>query len=457
MNNHGTVLCLLLLCLNFTVHAQRDNNNEGIYFENGLSWEAITAKAKKENKYIFVDCYTTWCTPCKHMEKEIYPLKKVGDYFNQHFISVKLQMDKKPNDPDDIKASYKMAKFIQDKYQVVAYPTYLFFQPDGRVVHRGVGGFPSKMFIELAQNAFDTNKQYYTLLANYKPQQMDTAQLKVMALQYKSEGPELASIIVREYMSRLAENDRWNDENLSFLRQFFGLEAVKSIAAEFLNKTKETELLTPARVEFIDWFTNNSTDKGFALSYKYPALLDSLTNKLRFHWNRVNFIIYQENVEPVLSKAIAEHKTPDWGELVRIVEQKYSHEYALVAVMSAKINWFDQQKDKSAYHESIVNYLDTFTGKEQDQSLNNFAWLFFLEVDNKDQLLKALQWSRESIDVNPNPNFIDTYANLLYKLGRKNEAIRWQQLAVKSASNDKGFQDNLKKMKAGQPTWTASK
>ena len=27
------------------------------------SWEAVIAQAKKENKYIFVDCFTTWCGP----------------------------------------------------------------------------------------------------------------------------------------------------------------------------------------------------------------------------------------------------------------------------------------------------------------------------------------------------------------------------------------------------------
>jgi hypothetical protein len=54
---------------------------------------------------------------------------------------------------------------------------------------------------------------------------------------------------------------------------------------------------------------------------------------------------------------------------------------------------------------------------------------------------------------------MDTYANLLYKLGRKDEAIRFQEKAVETAIENKedmalaSLKDNLAKMKKGQPTW----
>lgn len=48
----GVVLAVFL-CSN--VFAQ------GIEFEHGTFAEAL-AKAKKENKMVFMDCYTSWCT-----------------------------------------------------------------------------------------------------------------------------------------------------------------------------------------------------------------------------------------------------------------------------------------------------------------------------------------------------------------------------------------------------------
>ncbi len=65
----------------------------GINFENGTSWQALLKLAKAENKYIFVDCYATWCGPCRFMAEHIFPQKEVGEYFNAHFINVRYQMD----------------------------------------------------------------------------------------------------------------------------------------------------------------------------------------------------------------------------------------------------------------------------------------------------------------------------------------------------------------------------
>ena len=56
-------------------------------------------------------------------------------------------------------------------------------------------------------------------------------------------------------------------------------------------------------------------------------------------------------------------------------------------------------------------------------------------------------------------NFMDTYANLLYKLGRKEEAIKHAKLAVEIARRDDKeniatvVTATIAKMKNGEPTW----
>jgi thiol-disulfide isomerase/thioredoxin len=68
---------VLFMLLPFLAQAQTDT---GVHFEHNLSWTAIQAKAKAENKYIFMDCFTTWCGPCKYMSTTIFPQKESGDY-----------------------------------------------------------------------------------------------------------------------------------------------------------------------------------------------------------------------------------------------------------------------------------------------------------------------------------------------------------------------------------------
>ncbi|GAH00631.1 unnamed protein product, partial [marine sediment metagenome] len=66
---------------------------QGINF-NVHSFEEAIKTAKAENKLIFVDAYTTWCGPCKWMSKNVFTEGKVGDYFNESFVNVKIDMEK---------------------------------------------------------------------------------------------------------------------------------------------------------------------------------------------------------------------------------------------------------------------------------------------------------------------------------------------------------------------------
>ncbi len=116
------LLSILLLGLIF-VRGQQT----GIQFENGLSWEQVKAKAKTENKFIFVDCFATWCGPCKRMDQEVYPLKEIGDYFNAHFINLKLQMDKTSNDAKSVQDWYGDAESLSRLYKIKAYPHISYF------------------------------------------------------------------------------------------------------------------------------------------------------------------------------------------------------------------------------------------------------------------------------------------------------------------------------------------
>ena len=55
---------------------------QGIVFHDNTPWADIQKMAEEQNKLIFIDCYTTWCGPCKVLARDVFPQKKVGDYFN---------------------------------------------------------------------------------------------------------------------------------------------------------------------------------------------------------------------------------------------------------------------------------------------------------------------------------------------------------------------------------------
>lgn len=76
--------------------SEAQSSTDGICFFEGTFNEAI-AEAKSQQKNLFIDCYTSWCGPCKRMSNGVFTQKNVGDYFNKNFICLKVDMEKERN------------------------------------------------------------------------------------------------------------------------------------------------------------------------------------------------------------------------------------------------------------------------------------------------------------------------------------------------------------------------
>ena len=99
---------------------------DGIAFRE-LSFPEALKRAEVEDKLLFVDCFTTWCGPCKRLSKVVFKDSLVADYFNRHFVNLKMDMEK----DEGVE--------LRKKYGVHAYPTLLFINSSGEVVYRLVG------------------------------------------------------------------------------------------------------------------------------------------------------------------------------------------------------------------------------------------------------------------------------------------------------------------------------
>lgn len=109
-----------------------------------LTLDKALEQAATENKRVFVDCYTVWCGPCKMMAEKILPLKEVGEFLNDHFVCLKIDMEK----GEGVK--------IARKYKVTAYPTFLILKADGSLQHRIVGGAPTgKEFLDKVEEGME--------------------------------------------------------------------------------------------------------------------------------------------------------------------------------------------------------------------------------------------------------------------------------------------------------------
>ncbi|UZJ66429.1 thioredoxin family protein [Sphingobacterium sp. KU25419] len=138
-------------------------------------------KAAKENKFIFVDCFTTWCGPCKYMTSTIFPQAKVGDFFQCQIYQCQNPMDKTEVDNEEVKSWYTEADRFAKDYKVVAYPTFLIFDSKGKLVHRIVGAVMRMDLLLKLKGIGSEHTQYETLLAKFNADPQNTTIAKAMA------------------------------------------------------------------------------------------------------------------------------------------------------------------------------------------------------------------------------------------------------------------------------------
>ena len=127
--------------------------------------EAIAAQ-KKNPKKIFMDVYTTWCGPCKMLDKNTFSDKNVIEYVNKNYYAVKF------NDEGTEEVNYQNFVYTNPNYnpnrkgrnaqhlfahamKVTAYPTVVFFKENGDLI-QAVPGYRTppqlEIFLKMIQN-----------------------------------------------------------------------------------------------------------------------------------------------------------------------------------------------------------------------------------------------------------------------------------------------------------------
>ncbi len=115
-------------------------------FVKSSSLSSILDRAEKEKKPVFVDFYTTWCTPCKMMDKDVFTDGALAKYYNDNFISYKVDCEK------------GNGKNLAMIYKVGNYPTLLFLDHKGEVLLSHTRAAYQTKMKELGQNALSAYK-----------------------------------------------------------------------------------------------------------------------------------------------------------------------------------------------------------------------------------------------------------------------------------------------------------
>jgi hypothetical protein len=156
----------------------------------------------------------------------------------------------------------------------------------------------------------------------------------------------------------------------------------------------------------------------------------------------------------------------NWKKLKQMILEHFSEDYARRNVFRAKLRWYSQHQNRTGVSKTYFRQLDKYPPADLALNfglINEYAWQTFLYVNDKKILKKALLWMDRIIQHGATDDIIlDTYANLLYKLGYMKEAMLWEEKAVRIRTEKLGdnrrnieneFKPVLEKMKNGEPTY----
>jgi hypothetical protein len=186
---------------------------------------------------------------------------------------------------------------------------------------------------------------------------------------------------------------------------------------------------------------------------KYSRLPNSVWEFLKSNFENsiINYELYEKYTNYL--------KTPDW----KFFEQDLSRRYREVdihgLILKNKPTHYRKIKNWNACGQAMIDYLSS--NKIDDVTCNDLIWKYvFLLADDQNVLRSALALSKKNIDRAPDEaSYIDTYANLLYKLGDRKAALEWEELALKLERSKaypfqiSDFEETLNKMKNNIKTW----
>ena len=346
---------------------------QGIEFEKG-SWDEILAKAAQEEKIIFVDAYATWCGPCKMMDAKVFTDPAVGAYFNKTFVNAKIDMERGEGP--------KLAL----KYRVRAYPTFLFVDQDGELVHMGLGYQPAEEFLKLGKAAADGDG-IGSLERRYEAGERDSQLLlKYMdALRGTMQNEKLAGIAE----AYLAGQDDWSTpQNLELI--FSGMGAPGSKLTDYVLENPQT---------FFDEFGQSATVNQLQ-QVLLPVFSQSM-NKIDVESIRKKY----EQYAPQMAQQLGDH-------------------FAMLYHL--------RSQDDAALTDAAVHYLDTY-GADNAEELNTVAWAFYQRIDDEEALAKAIGWAEQSVALDRGYPNMDTLAWLYQKTGQQAKAVKTAMEAIELA------------------------
>lgn len=329
------------------VHAQ------GMQFEpQGTLFKDAVQKARQTGKHIFVDCYTSWCGPCKKMARDVFPTDSAGQFMNPRFVNLQIDMEKGEGPS------------LGKQWQVGAYPTFIIFDSNGVEMNRFLGGSGTAEFLNKVAASL-TDKTFAQIEERYL-------------------NGERSREFLLEYVEALGKAQKSTQAN--------------EIAEQLLEGRTETFTQDKQLVDVFIKFLSNPFCPAFIHVAKSPAQLEAVVSdprvvafKLNNVWQRYPITLERQQDGKIV---VDEEKLAKWVELMK----ECGVENRLQLEMDARIRLAQDKQDWAEYVRYIQTYWDNPALDVTDMQLMQWCKPFSKECNNQEAKAVVVAMLRQRID-----------------------------------------------------------
>ena len=356
-----------------------------------IPFKDLIAKAKKENKLVFIDAYAAWCGPCKMMEKNVFTKKSVGDFYNKNFVNARIDMEKGEG------------REVAQKFGVRSYPTYLFLNGDGELVSQNYGYMEEGIFLAMAQDINSPNNKKGSLKERFANGEKDRDFLiNIMKLNSNSDF-EFAKKASERYFENRKKTDEFTKEDVGYLLYFLKSTEDSNYKTFVEQKTEITKYLP---VENYNEFKNQ-----LVLAKVVQESVDEKNKK-------INDEYFLKTAEPLVGK-----------------------EAAMTKLHQTKLAYYEQNANFPEYERAALSYYKDADAFEPNELLKA-AWIFSDNIQTKSSLKKAAEWAEKSVMRSETSENTYILAKIYFSLGNKDLAKNFAELS-KNIAEKSGKDANL--------------
>lgn len=396
MKNINYFIALGIFVL-FSCKEKSTEKYDEINFSN-LKFEDLLAEADKTDKLIFIDCYTSWCAPCKWMDKNVFNKKDVYEFYNASFINAKIDMEKGEG-PD-----------IGKRYGVSSYPTYIFLNGKGELVHKATSKMSTLEFINEGKNALDPNKAFGILSKKYQSDELSNDEIVNYAISLNKMRAPKTDTVLTDLLAKVDNNWLLSDSGWRLINNFV-----------YDDSSQLFDVLDANRNRYVDLAGRDAVNQVYQKALQRNMYASSRNQ---------NEALFLQQLDSL---------------------KKLTDEKRDIAIMHS--GFYVNSNDAKKFIETSNYYVDNYLANDPETIAFIARSASFRSKENDSIMEQAARLISKAYKMDPN-NYgtVGTYAEIQNNIGNKKEALQAAELAVKMADTisskvKKRALENLDKIK----------